>query len=1008
MVDEKAELTPLDTSILESLREGRLRFTELKDKLNKTRPEDRITNDKLNDRLKSLMSYGYIRRHDEGHQKVWYELLGSSDGRSDQKGPFNPKIESTSGQAMGPLLRRIDIDSVLKESQKHVRETIDSFSRENLFLKDLYVERSGLSVAFREFLSGSQVIFALVGETGLGKTSFLCKVASELSNDIVVFLQGSSLTDESLSKQIMDRLAPSYTIDDLLESLSTDKRRFVVIFDALNDYGPGRPERQRNIINEFNHLLYHCRGARLKIIITSRPYSWRLVSDKIPREKCYTTQKGVQYPLSGFEAEELAIAYELYRKRNDVKTDFDRISESTKRNMRTPGLLRMISEAYRGSQMPAIAPAEKVFDLYYTKVILKQDDIGTFPEEAARTDAFVKALVEKMLSERRGYLDAEETREIYVREAFRDSARTILDSLLDSGFLKSGAGQLGTGYKFTYDWVFENLLAERIMKKNGFDLRSALLAYAKDARKFQHLYGAIKSVLVRISNPEDFVKFARNTADNSDAQRIAIEAILSLSDYYPEKANAILMKLANENDDLCKEIAARAVAEMNKPHVEVQLKLIQTVSERVFDTVLESIILSWHKSDEPYPPVLDRLIRIIIDKFDVRKQFEAALELSVRTITVTFMDPRKLAAFRQVWMECFDNLMRNPRTFKNKIKKTIISAALTRVDPFIESFGFKPDDPRLVPKSAGSKKVEQALHLLRYLEDEPILEGEDYNTASELALDQSAGPLINMLAASIIAFNLAKHYNKDPEFIKKMLASDIPNVRSATLSSIMIFGRGKNEIRSMVVTDSLVKEISRNPVLYRGMLFDIFLQAQRDEEGRITAADYLLKDFLARDMKPEFYFAIDELSKVGVLDPKGASLSLLQYVASDDSEIRKRIVAAVQRIRIKDPDILEKYFEDAPEDFKAEVRHMNSRLGMREFSIAEAYAFCVLYVPICREYLINIARKIVDVENTQELKKNITNNVLEMLMDDRLFSELLAAVSNKKRWFFWEPTLPQI
>jgi hypothetical protein len=1003
LVDEEAGLTPLDSSILESLREGKMRFIELKDRLNKTRPEDRITNDKLNDRLKSLMSYGYIRRHDEGHQKVWYELLDPRGGSADRKGPSNQQ-EST-GQAMGPLLRRINIDAVIKESQKHIRETIDSFSRQNLFLEALYVERSNLTKAFQEFLAGPQVIFALVGETGLGKTSFLCKVSGEMQNDIVVFLQGGSLTDDPLSNQIMDRVAPSYSMDDLLESLASDKRRLVIIFDALNDYGPGRPERQRNLINEFNHLLYHSNGAKLKIIITSRPYSWRLVSDKLPRDKCYTTRQGLQYQLSRLEDAELEEAYNLYRGRNNLKTEFGKVSETTKRNMRTPGLLRMISEAYHDGQIPAIAPAEKVFDLYYTKVILRQDDIGTYPEDASRIDSFVKTLVEKMLSQRRGYMDAEEMNEVYFNARFRDSAKTILDGLLDSGFLKSGVGQFGKGYKFSYDWVFENLLAERIMKENTSYLPKTLLEYAKDARKFQYLYGALKSVLVRISEPGDYVKFAKSAVDNSDAQRIIIESILSLSDYFPEKAGAILCKLANENDDLCKEIAARSLAEMDDPNIEVQLKLIQTASERVFDVVLESVILSWYKSNAPYPPVLGALVRLIIDKFDARKPFEAALEISLRTITVTFMDPEKLTAFRQIWMDCFDQLMRNPKTFKNRIKKFVISAALTRVDPFIEGMGFQPNDPRLVPKSAGRKKVDQMLYLLKYLDEKSVLEGEDYEVASELAVSQESGPMVSLLVMSIISFNLAKHYSRDPEFVRRMLDSDDPNVRSATLACTLIFGRTRPDISRVTITDSLAEEIRRNPILYRGVLFDIFLQAQRDQDGRIPLAENLLKDYVASGMMSDFYYAVEELSKVGVLDPRAAALTLRAYANSGDHEIRRKVIAAVQRVRIKDPDILEKYFEDAPEEFKVEVRHMNNRLGMREFSIVEAYSFCGLFVPVFREYMIKITRKIADVDNTQELKKIFTNDVMDMLMDERLFTELLQAVSNKNRWFFWEPTL---
>lgn len=1007
MVDKEHELEPLEKEILECLKEGRLRFSELRDKLNRTRPESKVTNDKLNDRLKSLASYRYIKKIEEGHQKVSYELALHDTAESDLDGMSGLKSKAASSQTMSPLLQRLDINSILEASHRHVKETVDSFSRENLFLQDLYVERTELGSAFQEFLSSPQVVFAVVGETGLGKTSFLCNIASKMKDDVVVFLQGSSLTDDALSKQIMDRLAPSYSIDDLLESAAAENRRAVIIFDALNDYGPGRPERQRNLISEFNYLLYNSRGAKLKIIVTSRPYSWRLVADKLPRDKCYTTKYGLQYQLARLEDKELEDAYALYKKKNGIKTNFDQISQNTKRNMRTPGLLRMVAETYHDSQIPPIAPSEKVFDLYYRKIILRQDDIGTYPEESGRTDAFVKALVNAMLEKRRGYLNREEIDKIVVGDVFREHGVVILNTLLDSGLVRSGVGPFAKGYKFSYDWVFENLLAERIIDESSQSSLSKLLStYAKDARRFQYLYGALRSTLVRVSGPKDFVKYARESVNNSDTQRIVVEAILSLSDYYPEQAGAILTKLAQE-DDLCKEIAARCLGEMDSPPTEVQLKLLLSASDKVFDAVVESVMLSWRKSSDPYPPVLNQLIRLVINKFDVRRPLEAALEVSLRSITQTFMDPTKLTALRVLWMECLDNLVQNPKNLKNKIKKAMIPAAMSRVDPFIEGLGFQADDSKLVLKSAGSQKIDKLLYLLKYLDEESLLDGDDYRAACELALDLKVSPIINLIVSSIISYNLAKHYIRHPEFVKDKLNSDNTDIRSATLANLWTLARGRPELGQIMITSDLENELARNPVLYRPQLFDIFLQAPRDQDGKAALIENLLNACIAEGKVEDFYHAVEELSKVGILDPRSACLALQPYVNSSDEEIRRRVISAVQRIRIKDPDILEKYFEDAPEDFKAEVRHMNNRLGMREFSIIEAYSFCGLYVPVFREYMALTVKSIIEADNPKELKKLFVDKTLEMLMDERLFNELLQAVSNKNRWFYWQPTLPR-
>jgi hypothetical protein len=419
------------------------------------------------------------------------------------------------------------------------------------------------------------------------------------------------------------------------------------------------------------------------------------------------------------------------------------------------------------------------------------------------------------------------------------------------------------------------------------------------------------------------------------------------------------------------------------------------------------IDMAWEKTDEPYPPVINTLTRMITEHLDIRRPTESALALSIRTMSVTFMNPAKLVLLRRTWMDCYRSIFDNPNaSLKNKFKRIVVKAAANRFDPLMESLGIPPDDKRFLMKSSGEEKTRLMMELLgRYFKQDNDFSEDDYLTACQIMSSSSSRQIMFWLSFMMAGYLTYRAFVKDPEILQRMLAKSGDDVRPAMISTILTFARGNREASKLLVTDSIVQEVLERPDLFHLSMFDILMQSARDRDGNIPLAIELIRKCQAKGSIDELVSIVDTLSRVGVYDPRGASQALMPLVDHQNTEIKQAVIAAVQRIRIREPDVLEKYFDGAPPDFQSEVRLMKTKLGIRTITVKDGYAFATLFMPDFRKWVAHSVEKLAAVDDLKELKKILVKETINFLLDDNYFSNTMRILSENKREWEWRPMI---
>lgn len=73
----------------------------------------------------------------------------------------------------------------------------------NKYIKELYVQRKDAHQKFNDFLINDKKVFFVTGNSGIGKTNFLCSLVEEYMNDNLILFYNSCFIENSIISQIM-------------------------------------------------------------------------------------------------------------------------------------------------------------------------------------------------------------------------------------------------------------------------------------------------------------------------------------------------------------------------------------------------------------------------------------------------------------------------------------------------------------------------------------------------------------------------------------------------------------------------------------------------------------------------------------------------------------------------------------------------------------------------------------------------------------------------------------
>lgn len=358
-----------------------------------------------------------------------------------------------------------------------------------------YFERPDIQAHLDDFLDNDKRVMVITGRAGTGKSTFVCNFSHLPPNKTIVLLQDcahldleqETSIDQYLTKIFKLRTGFLKTIAELCDENQSIK--IVLLFDAVNEFH----DRER-LLRTLSSFIREISTPCVKVLVTSRIPIW----DGIKRH--FTVPLDLEFHPSGansyvnmgnFGSTEAEVAYKLYQKAYNLKSDFDDLSPLTQSFLSQPLFLKLTAEAYAGKELPSDLVLQKVFAEYVLR------NLG---QEGQDSDEY------KVLQRAIQLMYENKKRELHV-EVFKDDPAVDrykheykpYENLLDTGLLSQrGVSESmirQTELVFvTYERVFEFLLAEFTL---GRVTASEIVAQLEVARttSFVQLRGALELAL---------------------------------------------------------------------------------------------------------------------------------------------------------------------------------------------------------------------------------------------------------------------------------------------------------------------------------------------------------------------------------------------------------------------------------------------------------------------------------------------------------------------------------
>lgn len=250
--------------------------------------------------------------------------------------------------------------------------------KEGKYTPELFVERKAIEREFEQFVNSDKLFMPILGEAGQGKSNQLCHWAENRKSvdDFALILKGSDFADKTLPNKLREVFNPlsndtnkNFNGWDFPEMLAlfcdaaqadNKDRKLFFFIDALNEavhyFGAKNNESIQTLFQDIYSQFKESSGNRVKVIFTCRSYTWRKqIAPLLAQQKqalFFTQDNGSPLTLTGFQDDEMRRAYENYKQKDSIQTEYDSLPLQCRFRLKDPLLLNFACQTYHGKPLP--------------------------------------------------------------------------------------------------------------------------------------------------------------------------------------------------------------------------------------------------------------------------------------------------------------------------------------------------------------------------------------------------------------------------------------------------------------------------------------------------------------------------------------------------------------------------------------------------------------------------------------------------------------------------------
>lgn len=327
--------------------------------------------------------------------------------------------------------------------------------RHKKFIPELYASRTALDDAFNIFMQSDKVVFAVVGESGAGKTCEMCGMAMKYQSQYpVIFYRGFNLVD-GLTKNIATDF--NWEFSSIYDEVAVIKRITRVIKKTLIIFIDGVDEwTSATKVQDLGNFASKVKNHKIKIVVSCKKYPW----DQFVSHAGIPTQLSEEistYALEALTPKEFHQLISNYRKFYNFNGCFeDKVLEDCRRS---PFLLRVFFEVAEADGLEHLTLAAKSFYERYFKNIVQY--LGDAEQEQG---IFQLKSIARLLAD--NSTDSIEVDAVRRELGMRVSER-LLPILFDSNILEYTSEGIKTKVSFYFQRLRDYLIAFHIKQWNS-------------------------------------------------------------------------------------------------------------------------------------------------------------------------------------------------------------------------------------------------------------------------------------------------------------------------------------------------------------------------------------------------------------------------------------------------------------------------------------------------------------------------------------------------------------